>query len=142
MDAQNARFRSWLDHFIAEQGGVAGTIHRVAEDGATLRAIAAVNIPPAVQSATAVIPRGKGMAGLALERGIAVSTCNLADDTSGDVRPGAKAVAAQAAVALPIRNATGIWAVVGIAFAEEREWTSEALRALQDTAASSIPDEA
>jgi hypothetical protein len=54
-----------------------------------------------------------------------VSTCNLKTDTSGDVRPGAKAVDAGAALAIPVRDATGaLRAVVGIAFAGEREMSA------------------
>lgn len=101
-----------------------------------LVAVAAVNIPPPVQAVTARIPRGKGMAGLALERGEPVSTCNLAEDRSGDVRPGAKAVAAQAAVALPVMDEAGVWAVVGVAFAEARDWSDAELAALGTLAAS------
>jgi hypothetical protein len=77
------------------------------------------------------------MAGLALERGEPVTTCNLSDDRSGNVRPGAKAVNAQAAVALPIRSRQGpIIAVVGAAFAEERDIGESELRDLEDRAAS------
>lgn len=82
---------------------------------------AAVNIPPPVAAVVRVVPKGKGMAGLAFERGVAVSTCNLKTDTSGDVRPGAKAVDAQAAVAIPVHDAAGeIRGVVGIAYQGER----------------------
>lgn len=130
MTTSDATIQSWLETFISAHGGVAGTVHRVIDDGAALASVAAVNIPPPVRAATAVVPRGKGMAGLALEREEPVSTCNLADDRSGDVRPGAKAVAARAAVALPVRDASAIWAVVGIAFAGERNWSREDLDAL------------
>jgi|SRR5690606_33155907 len=136
MTTDGATIQSWLESFIAAQGGVAGTVHRVIDDGAALASVATVNIPPQVQAVTAVVPRGKGMAGLALEREEPVSTCNLADDRSGDVRPGAKAVAAQAAVALPLRDGAKIWAVVGIAFAQERDWSREELDALAHAAAS------
>jgi hypothetical protein len=68
------------------------------------------------------IPKGKGMAGLAWERDEPVHTCNLKTDSSGDVRPGAKAVDANAAVAIPIHDAQGqIRGVVGIAYMGERD---------------------
>jgi hypothetical protein len=77
------------------------------------------------------------MAGLALERGETVQTCNLQEDRSGAVKPGAKAVNAQAAIAMPVRNATGsIVAVVGAAFAGEREIQGEELDSLQRAAES------
>jgi hypothetical protein len=47
----------------------------------------------------------------------------LQEDKSGSVKPGAKAVNAKAAVALPVFNETGdVRAVVGIAFHHEREF--------------------
>jgi L-methionine (R)-S-oxide reductase len=92
---------------------------------------AAVNIPPKVREVVAVIPRGKGMAGLAWERDEPVHTCNLKTDTTGDVRPGAKAVDANAAVAIPIHGADGaLRGVVGIAFMGERDITPAELDAL------------
>ena len=131
--------QQWLEAFLGEHGGVAGTVHRVrADDADLLDLVAAVNIPPKVQQVTATIPRGKGMAGLALERAAPVSTCNLKTDTTGDVRPGAKAVNAQAAVALPIPSTGPIRAVVGIAYAGEKTLTEQDLEALTQ-AASDVP---
>jgi hypothetical protein len=109
-------------------------VHRNVDD--VLELVAAHNIPPAVQRVTARVPRGKGMAGLALERDRPVSTCNLQTDASGDVRPGARAVDAQAAVALPVHDAAGrVRAVVGIAFAGERDMDEPALARLAEAAA-------
>ena len=116
--------QQWLEAFISAQGGVAGTVHRREGDG--LRLVAALNLPPPVIAATLIIPAGKGMAGLALERKEPVQTCNLQTDKTGDVRPGARAVQAQAAIALPVADAAGeIRAVVGVAFANERELPAE-----------------
>ncbi|MGK3989541.1 GAF domain-containing protein [Sorangium sp. So ce136] len=129
MHARRESLEPWLRSFIAESGGIAGTVHLV--EGEALALAAAVNIPEKVQEVTRVVPRGKGMAGLAWERGQPVQTCNLQTDSSGDVRPGARAVAAQAAVALPVRDASaGVRAVVGIAFADERELDQEELARL------------
>lgn len=132
---------SWLKDFLNAHGGVAGTVHRTAQEEGSevLRLAAAVNIPPKVQEITRTIPRGKGMAGLALERGRPVQTCNLKTDDSGDVRPGAKAVDAQAAVALPVRSGDGtIRAVVGIAYMDDRELSDAELDTL-NAAASKLP---
>ena len=90
---------AWLRAFVQQNGAVAGTIHLLGSQAPqTLALNAAVNIPPKVREIVAVIPRGKGMAGLAWERDEPVHTCNLKTDASGDVRPGAKAVDANAAV--------------------------------------------
>jgi L-methionine (R)-S-oxide reductase len=124
--------QTWLEGFLARQGGVAGTVHRHV-DG-VLRLEAAVNIPEVVRRATAEVPRGKGMAGLALERERPVSTCNL-QAPSPDVNPGARAVDAAAAVALPIRGTDGrIRAVVGIAYSSRRELSDAELQAVADAA--------
>jgi hypothetical protein len=109
----------WLRSFLARHGAVAGTVHVVAVD--VLAIAAAHNIPPKVQEVTARIPLGKGMAGLAWEHDRAISTCNLKEDASGAVKPGAKAVDAKAAVAIPIHGGEGVRAVVGLAWADERD---------------------
>lgn len=108
-----ARLEAWL----ARHGAVAGSAH-ILQDG-VLRLAAHVNLPPPVQRVTAEIPRGKGMAGLAWERGCAVQTCDLQTDDTGDVRPGARAVDAGAAVALPVGEP--VRGVVGAAFARSGE---------------------
>ena len=119
----------WLEGFLAREGAVSGTIH--VNDSGTLKLASAVNIPDKVREIVAIVPTGKGMAGLALQNGEPVHTCNLKEDTSGAVKPGAKAVDAQAAVAIPVRDHSGdICAVVGIAFPQEREWTKEDLHRL------------
>ena len=112
---------TWLRSFLGTHGGIAGTVHERAGDNLLLRA--AVNIPPPVVKVTATIPKGKGMAGLAWERNRAVATCDIKNDQSGDVRPGAKAVDATAALAIPVRGSDGeVRAVVGIAFMGERDF--------------------
>ena len=79
------------------------------------------------------------MAGLAWERGCPVQTCNLQTDTTGDVRPGARAVDARAAVALPVYDGAGaLRAVVGFAFVDERTLDPETLEALSQLA-STLP---
>ena len=119
---------SWLKEFIARHGAVAGTVHAV--EGQILAMRAAVNIPPKVVEVTRSIPLGKGMAGLAWERDAPVHTCNLRSDDTGDVRPGAKAVDASAAVALPVHAAGAVRGVVGIAWMGERTITEGELAAL------------
>lgn len=128
----------WLEQFIHAQGAVAGTVHTLVTETDTLVMRAAVNIPDKVRAVTSSIPRGKGMAGLALEREQPVSTCNLQDDRGGDVRPGAKAVNAQAAVALPILGPAGVRAVIGLAYASERNFSADELEALT-RAGSTVP---
>ncbi len=117
---------AWLRDLLARHAAVAGTVHRVRGDA--LAIAAAVNIPPKVQEVTASIPLGKGMAGLAWQHDKPIQTCNLKEDASGAVKPGAKAVDARAAVALPVHDGAGtVRAVVGLAWMDERELTEAEL---------------
>ena len=112
--------QAWLEEYLRAAAAVAGTVHRRQGDG--LRLTAAKNIPPKVCEVVNWVPSGKGMAGQALLTGKAVSTCNLKDDPSAAVRPGARAVDAQAAVALPIPGRDGMTvAVVGVAWPDSRD---------------------
>jgi hypothetical protein len=125
--------QSWLEGFVARADGVAGTVHRI--EGEILALTAAHRIPPPVVAVTAQIPRGKGMAGLAWEREKPVQTCNLRDDQTGDVRPGAKAVDAKGAVALPVKGEAGqVIGVVGVAYADDRELDQDTLTRLTSEA--------
>jgi len=133
-----AGHQAWLEAFVASHEGVAGTVH-VRPPGGDLELAAAVNIPEKVQEIVRRIPRGKGMAGLAWEQDQPVSTCNIKDDRSGQVRPGAKAVDAGAGIALPVHDASGdVRAVVGLAYRDERELTESQIAALS-AAAQTLP---
>jgi hypothetical protein len=122
---------AWLEHLLKHVGAVAGTVHVREGDG--LRLMSSVNIPDFVRKTVEYVPNGKGMAGIALDTGKPVQTCNLKDDTSGNVRPGAKAVNAKAAVAMPVRDGSGaIVAVVGVAFNDEREVPEQEVRDLME----------
>lgn len=127
--------QQWLEDYIRTAGAVAGTVHRAHPGG--LKLSAAHNIPPRVQEIVAWVPEGKGMAGQALLTRQPVSTCNLQDDPSATVRPGARAVDAQAAIALPIAGPTGdIAAVVGVAYADGRDFPPHEVARLTRHAAS------
>jgi len=112
--------QAWLETFVRDSGGIAGTVHVVTTpDELTLAA--AVRIPDMVKPIVQKVPRGKGMAGLALERDEPISTCNIKTDSTGQVRPGARAVDAKAGVALPVHDAGGkVRAVVGVDFTDEK----------------------
>jgi hypothetical protein len=129
----------WLEYYIRQTGAVAGTVHRHEKDG--LRLTAAQNIPPQVREVVAWVPAGKGMAGQALVTAKPVFTCNLRDDPSAAVRPGARAVDAKAAVALPVADVDGaIKAVIGIAYADSREFSRQDLDELTRLASSMLSE--
>ena len=135
MYEQNQAQQEWLESFIAEQGGIAGTVH--VQRGADLSLTPAHNIPPPVVAIVACVPHGKGMAGMAQVKRSPVQTCNLQTDETGSVKPGARAVDAQAAIALPVLDGAGaVRAVVGIAWSREGEIGPEQEQAMMKVAAS------
>lgn len=134
MDKKDPAQQVWLELFIAKHEGVAGTVH--VQRGEDLYLTAAHNIPPPVVAIVAHVPRGKGMAGVAQVRKSPVQTCNLQTDETGKIKPGAKAVNAQAAIALPVFDDHGdVRAVVGIAWNKEGEIGPGEERALMKQAA-------
>lgn len=114
-----------LKAIILEFDAETGTVHLL--DGGLLRLRAIVGeFPPPVMEAIRTIPIGKGMAGLAAERREAVTVCNLQTDTSGDVRPGAKATGMEGAIAVPMLARDGrVVGTLGIANRAARTWTDE-----------------
>jgi L-methionine (R)-S-oxide reductase len=129
------RMNEWLRALLGRHQAVAGTVHVVRGDALVIAG--AINIPPKVQEVTAQIPIGKGMAGLAWQHDKPIQTCNLKEDVSGAVKPGARAVDAKAAVALPIHDAAGtVRAVVGLAWMHENELSKDTLDAISRDAAS------
>src|ERR1700692_446291 len=87
-----------LEHFRADTG----TIHLLESDGVLHLKAASAGIPPPVLDAVRLVPIGKGMAGLAVQRREPVSVCNLQTDASGSVRPGAKATGMEGALVVPV----------------------------------------
>src|SRR5436305_10810459 len=134
MYEQNQVQQEWLESFVAAQGGIAGTVH--VQQGEDLYLTAAHNIPPKVVAIVAHVPHGKGMAGVAQVKKQPVQTCNLQADASGTIKPGAKAVDAQAAVALPVLDPSGaVRAVVGVAWRREGEIDAAQEQAMMQRAA-------
>jgi L-methionine (R)-S-oxide reductase len=100
-----------------------GTVHFLKDDGLLHLAAATGGLPEAVLATIATIPIGKGMAGLAVERGRPVDACNLQTDSSGDVRPGAKATGLSGAIVVPIFRGSEVIGALGIANRAERSFT-------------------
>jgi hypothetical protein len=134
MYERNDVHQQWLEGFIRELDAFAGTVH--VQRGDDLYLTAAHNIPPPVLQIVAHVPHGKGMAGVAQVKKRPVQTCNLQTDASGTIKPGAKAVDAQAAVALPVLDAAGnVRAVVGVAWRREGEIGAEQEQSMVQRAA-------
>ena len=76
------------------------------------------------------IPVGKGMAGFAVARGEPVDACNIQTDTSGDVRPGAKATGMEGAIVVPVFDGARVIGALGVANRSERIFSDEEKAAL------------
>ena len=98
----------------------AGTVHLL-RDG-VLKLAAHENIPPPVVQIIGTVPIGKGIAGLAAERREPITICNLQTDTSGQVRPGAKATGMEGSLAVPMLAGSELRGVLGIAKAAAYDW--------------------
>lgn len=130
----NEIHQAFLETLLRNVDGVAGTVHE--QRGEDLYLTAAQNIPPPVIAIVTHVPHGKGMAGVAQVKKKPVQTCNLQTDDSGTIKPGAKAVNAQAAIAVPVLDDDGgVRAVVGVAWADERELDSEFEQSMMQLAA-------
>lgn len=134
MFQKNAAHQDFLESLLVRLGGVAGTVHE--QRGEDLYLTAAHNIPPPVVAIVAHVPHGKGMAGVAQVKKQPVQTCNLQTDESGTIKPGAKAVDAKAAIALPVLDDAGeVRAVVGIAWDSEGDLGPEVEQSMMQLAA-------
>lgn len=116
-----------LDHALAlivsHLGADTGTVHVLASDGLLHLAAATPGLPLAVLSSINVIPVGKGMAGLAVERRCPVDACNIQTDQSGDVRPGARATGLAGALVVPVFRGHDVIGALGVANRAERTFS-------------------
>jgi L-methionine (R)-S-oxide reductase len=130
----NPMHQAFLESLLERIGAITGTVHE--QRGDDLYLTAAQNIPPPVVAIVAHVAHGKGMAGVAQVKKQPVQTCNLQTDDSGTIKPGAKAVGAQAAIALPVLREDGeVRAVVGVAWDHEGELGPEFEQSMMQLAA-------
>jgi signal transduction protein with GAF and PtsI domain len=108
---------------LAEMAADSGTIHMLGEDGVLHLKAASTGIPQVVLDTIKDVPVGKGMAGLAVERKEPVNACNIQTDTSGDVRPGARATGLQGSVVVPMLRGEEAVGALGVANRSERMFT-------------------
>lgn len=115
-----------IAHFKADSG----TIHLLGSDGMLHLKAASQGIPEVVLNTVRTVPVGKGMAGLAVQRKQPVDACNIQTDTSGDVRPGAKATGLQGAIVVPILRDEQAVGALGIANHQQRVFTADEIKEL------------
>lgn len=119
-----------LERIIGDFAADSGTIHFLGKDGLLHLAAATPGMPESVLSIIRTIPIGKGMAGLAVERAKPVDACNIQTDTSGDVRPGAKATGLAGSIVVPIFDGDTVVGALGIANRTERTFTEDEIARL------------
>jgi len=110
-------YELWLLSFIERYRAKAGAVHLHREGGLSLAA--SVNLPDEVEESFKYLPRGKGMAGLALERGQPVTIESL----NGSLPSDAFAKQKGALVAFPVFDMDGgVRAVVSATYSAKRQF--------------------
>lgn len=116
---------------LEETATTSGTVHLIPPGGQLMELLAAREIPSFVLEKVRVIPVGKGMAGVAVEKRQPVTTCNLQqDDAGGVIRQGARATGAQGALAVPIVVNDEAIGALGVATREPRDFTRAEIDAI------------
>ncbi len=119
-----------LARIVRDFAADSGTVHFLGEDGLLHLAAVTDGMPEPVLAIIRTIPVGKGMAGLAVERAEPVNACNIQTDTSGDVRPGAKATGLSGSIVVPIFAGETVVGALGVANRSERTFTDSEIAAL------------
>jgi signal transduction protein with GAF and PtsI domain len=114
-----------LKSIAAEFGADGGTLHILGDDGMLHLKAYAPDMPEAVLETIRIIPLGKGMAGLAVERAAPVDACNIQTDDSGDVRPGARLTGLKGAIVVPVFDGEHVVGALGIGNMAERTFTQD-----------------
>jgi signal transduction protein with GAF and PtsI domain len=120
--------RAIIAHFHADSG----TIHMLESDGVLHLKAASDGLPEVVLAAVRLVPVGKGMAGLAFQRGEPVNKCNIQTATGGDVQPGARATGMEGALVVPVFRGDKPVGALGIANRTERTFSDEETALLID----------
>lgn len=128
--AERGQAQAQLDAIVAGIGADSGTLHFLGADGQLHLAAATAGMPEPVLRTIATIPVGKGMAGLAVERRRPVDACNIQTDSSGDVRPGARATQMAGAIVVPVFDGDTVVGALGVANRAERRFSDEEIAGL------------
>ena len=120
--------RLTLDRFEADTG----TLHRLGPDGLLHLKAWAGSIPDELLPVIRMIPVGKGIAGLAVERNEPVDLCNLQTDQSGTARPGAKQTGVRGSICVPVTDDGKAVGALGIATEAERTFSEQEIALLME----------
>lgn len=128
--AREPRLQAALAATVAGLGADGGTLHVLGGDGLLHLRAWVPELPEQVLATIAAIPVGKGMAGLAVERGRPVDVCNIDTDDSGDVRPGARLTGLKGGLAVPVYSGEQVIGALGVGNRAERVFTADEIERL------------
>ena len=114
-----------VDAAIVEFAGCTGTLHRLDPADDLLKLIAQRGVPVFVLSKIAVIPVGKGIAGVAAERREPVELCNLQTDLGGIAKPDARNTNVQGSLAVPCLYNGELRGTLGVGLMTAHDFTDE-----------------
>jgi len=121
-----------LERLLRHFDCVTGTVHLLDVKDGQLHLTAQRGLPPFVLDKVAVIPFGKGMAGIAAERKGPVQVCNLQTDDSGVARPNARMTKMEGSLAAPMLLRGEVRGVLGIAKPVAYDFTAAETQLLMD----------
>lgn len=104
-------------------GADTGTLHFAAHGGSLVLAAVHGTLPAAVLDQIREIPQGKGMAGLCAHRNEPVTWCNLSQDATGAVQPGARGTGLKGSIVVPVRRGSDVVGTLGVANRNERNFS-------------------
>jgi putative methionine-R-sulfoxide reductase with GAF domain len=111
-----------LDEVLGRFGCATGTIHLLDSHSGVLHLRAQRGVPDELLARVREVPLGKGLAGLAAQRGEPVRVCNLQADTAGLAKPAAKQTGMAGAIAVPMLVAGEVRGVLGVAKPVEHDF--------------------
>lgn len=114
-----------LSDIISCFGCTTGTLHFLEAEKALLKLETQIGIPDFIVSKMAIVPVGKGMAGIAAECRKPVEMCNLQTDTSGVARPSAKETKVEGSIVVPLLLNATLYGTLGIAKPVPYDFTEE-----------------
>jgi GAF domain-containing protein len=114
-----------LDRILRRFAADGGTIHILGDDGQLHLKSVCPALPHVVVESLRSVPVGTGMAGLAVARRQPVNTDNVQTDSTGDVRPGARATGLRGSIVVPIMRGDVAVGALGIGSRHERAFTDD-----------------
>ncbi len=114
-----------LDRILRRFAADGGTIHILGGDGKLHLKSASRALPQVVVESLRSLPVGTGMAGLAVARKQPINTANIQTDSTGDIRPGARATGLLGTIVVPIMRDDEAVGALGIGSRHERTFSED-----------------